>query len=90
MSIERTPPRLLPRNRSGQALIEYVLIIALASVGLVLVLALFRNQVGNGMEGAKQSIESVSESYYVPGGGTGRGRGGGAGGGRGNGRGGGN
>jgi hypothetical protein len=55
-------------NRSGQGLIEYVLVIALASVALILVLLMFRNQIRNGVDAAEQSLESASgSSYYVPG-----------------------
>lgn len=73
----KTLSRLARRNRSGQGLFEYVLIIALASVGLVLVLLVFRNQIGNGVDNAKASVQDASQSPYVPGGSPGRGRGGG-------------
>lgn len=59
------------RNRSGQGLVEQVLILALVSVGMILVLLVFRNQIGSGVDGVTQSIESTSGiSSYVPGGGA--------------------
>lgn len=57
-------------NRSGQGMVEHVLILALVSVGLILVLLVFRNQIVSGMDGATQSLQSTSGiSPYVPGGG---------------------
>ena len=65
-------------NRRGQGLVEQVLILALVSATLVLVLLVFRNQIGNGLDGAAQSLHSTSGiSSYVPGGGTGAVSGGG-------------
>lgn len=50
---------------------EYVLITALVCVGLMLALALFRDQIGNGVDNARTNLEAVSgTSHYVPGGGS--------------------
>lgn len=64
------PRRSFPANRPGQGLIEYVLLIALASIGLILALLLFRNQVGNSVDSAGGTVQSTTGSYYVPGGGS--------------------
>jgi len=58
-------------NRSGQGLVEYILVTALVCVGLMLALALFRDQIGNGVDNARTNLEAVSgTSHYVPGGGS--------------------
>jgi len=88
--------KLLKRFRDGdggQGLVEYSLITALVSIGLVLVLVVFRNSVGTTMANTTTSLQAVPGTAYAPGvgvgGGVGGGQGNGQGGGQGNGRGGG-
>jgi hypothetical protein len=50
-------------------MVEYILIMAVVCIGLILALALFRDPLGNGVDNARTSLESVSgTSKYVPGG----------------------
>jgi Flp pilus assembly pilin Flp len=76
------------RNRPGQGLVEYILVLALVAVGLILVAALLRDEIGSTVDGAGVSLEVAPAGQYVPGGGTTvSSPGGGASSGRGNGRG---
>jgi Flp pilus assembly pilin Flp len=59
----RIRPRA-PRNRYGQALVEYALTIALVGVGLTFALLTLRNSVGNTVNGTSNQIaQSTSCSY---------------------------
>ena len=65
-------PRLA--HDSGQGLVEYALILALASLAIMSVLLIFRNSIGNTMQGASNRLEaSTSTGGYesVGSGGTG-------------------
>lgn len=48
------------RNRSGQALIEYVLILALVAVTLATALILFRNAAASVLQPATDAVECAS------------------------------
>jgi Flp pilus assembly pilin Flp len=74
----RTPRRL--RDRHGQGLVEYALIISLVGVGLTAALVLVRNSIGNTYNGTADRIAHASDCTYgagtCPAGGTGAGAGG--------------
>lgn len=52
-------PGFIFRQRSGQALVEYVLVVAMVAVGLVLVMLHFRSGAGNALSGANCQIASA-------------------------------
>lgn len=55
---------------SGQGLVEYALILALASLAIMSVLLIFRNSIGNTMQGASNRLDaSASPGGYESGGG---------------------
>ena len=61
-------PRLA--HDSGQGLVEYALILALASLAIMSVLLIFRNSIGNTMQGTSNRLEaSTSTGGYESGGG---------------------
>ncbi len=49
----------------GQGLTEYALIIALVAVGLIGILILFRNEIGNVFNRAKTSLNAAPATPYV-------------------------
>ena len=52
--------RKLWRNRRGQGLTEYALLICLVSLGLILMLGRFRNAIGNSLKNSTTAANSVS------------------------------
>jgi Flp pilus assembly pilin Flp len=54
----RLRPRRLARN-SGQALIEYALILALASLGIVSALMILQRSLGNTMQASSHQIDAA-------------------------------
>jgi Flp pilus assembly pilin Flp len=75
------------RNRRGQGLTEYALLIALVSLGLILALGRFRNTLGNVFRNSTNTLKNNAAVIQAPvtGGGGGGGGGGGDGGGNDNG-----
>ena len=53
-------------DESGQGLTEYALIIALVAVGLIGILILFRNEIGNVFNRAKDELNNAPAQPYVP------------------------
>jgi len=51
-------------DESGQGLTEYALIIALVSIGLIIILAIFRNAIGNVFSKIKETLNSAPGSGY--------------------------
>jgi len=49
----------------GQGLTEYALIIALVAVGLIGILILFRNEIGNVFNRAKTELNAAPAAPYV-------------------------
>ena len=67
-----TKVRKLRRNRRGQGLTEYALLIALISLGLILALGRFRDALGNSYRNSENVLNSNSSvpQESVTGGGT--------------------
>ena len=65
------------RDERGQSLTEYALLLALVAIGLIGILALMRNGVGNAFNGSRNSVTAagVGPGYGVSGGGGGNGGG---------------
>lgn len=53
-------------DESGQGLTEYALIIALVSIGLIAVLVIFRNAIGNVFDDIANALQGVSPQSYDP------------------------
>ncbi len=49
---------------SGQGLVEYALIIALVAIGLIAILTLLRNSVGNVFNRIRNTLNTVPSSSY--------------------------
>ena len=49
---------------SGQGLVEYVLIIALVSIGLTIVMLVFRNSIGNVFKTVSNTLNSAPASPF--------------------------
>ena len=53
---------------SGQGLVEYVLIIALVSIGLIAVMLVFRDSIGGVFDNVAEDLEGAPDNGYTPGG----------------------
>lgn len=51
-------------EESGQGLVEYVLIIALVSIGLTLVMLLFRNSIGNVFKTVSNTLNTAPSTPF--------------------------
>ena len=51
-------------EESGQGLVEYALIIALVAVGLIAILLVLRNSVGNVFNNAAEQLNNAPTSAY--------------------------
>jgi pilus assembly protein Flp/PilA len=58
-------------DESGQGLVEYALIIALVAVGLIAILIVLRNSVGNVFANAQQNLDQAPGTPFTPGAGGG-------------------
>ena len=58
--MRRNKKRKFWRNRRGQGLTEYAMLIALVSLGLVLLLGRFRNAIGNTVKNSTAMMQAVS------------------------------
>ncbi len=56
--------RAIWENESGQGLVEYALIIALVAVGLVAILLVLRNSVGNVFRNAAIQLNNAPTAPY--------------------------
>jgi pilus assembly protein Flp/PilA len=56
----------LVEDESGQGLVEYALIIALVGVGLVAILLVLRNSIGNVFKNAASQLNNAPTSPYAP------------------------
>jgi pilus assembly protein Flp/PilA len=51
-------------DESGQGLTEYALIIALVAIGLIVILVLFRNAIGNVFNSSRNTLNNAPGSSY--------------------------
>ena len=51
-------------DESGQGLVEYVLIIALVAIGLIVIMVIFRNSIGDIFSRIKSTLDSSPTSTY--------------------------
>ena len=51
-------------DESGQGLIEYSLIVALVATALIAILVLFRNSVGNVVNGSNNELDAAQINSY--------------------------
>ena len=56
--------RSLGRDDSGQGLVEYALIIALVAVGLIAILLVLRNSIGNVFNNAATQLNNAPTNPY--------------------------
>ncbi len=54
------------KDESGQGLVEYALIIALVAIGLIAILVVFRNAIGNVFKKASNSLNNAPSSSFAP------------------------
>ena len=52
------------KDESGQGLLEYSLIVAMVAVGLIAILVLFRNSVGNVFNTSKNELNEAQINSY--------------------------
>ena len=60
----RTLVRALWSDESGQGLVEYALIIALVAVGLIAILLVLRNGIGNVFNNAATQLNNAPSAAY--------------------------
>jgi pilus assembly protein Flp/PilA len=51
-------------DESGQGLVEYALIIALVAIGLIVILTLLRNSIGNVFNTSKNALDAAPTTSY--------------------------
>ena len=51
-------------DESGQGLVEYALIIALVAIGLIVILTLLRNSIGNVFNVSRNSLDAAPTTSY--------------------------
>jgi pilus assembly protein Flp/PilA len=56
--------RQFVRDESGQGLVEYALIIALVAIGLIVILTLLRNSIGNVFNETKNQLNNAPGTPY--------------------------
>jgi len=52
------------KDDSGQGLVEYALIIALVAIGLIAILVLFRNSIGNVFNESRNRLNNAPSGSY--------------------------
>jgi pilus assembly protein Flp/PilA len=52
------------QDEEGQGLVEYALIIALVAIGLMAILVLFRNSIGNVFNESKNRLNNAPQGSY--------------------------
>jgi len=53
-------------DESGQGLVEYALIIALVAVGLIAILLVLRNSIGNVFKNAASQLNNAPTAPFTP------------------------
>jgi pilus assembly protein Flp/PilA len=56
--------RVFVADESGQGLVEYALIIALVAIGLIAILTLFRNAIGNVFNSTRNTLNNSPGASY--------------------------
>ena len=51
-------------DESGQGLVEYALIIALVAIGLIVILTLLRNSIGNVFNASRNALNNAPTTSY--------------------------
>ena len=51
-------------DESGQGLVEYALIIALVAIGLIVILTLLRNSIGNVFNASRNALNAAPSGSY--------------------------
>jgi Flp pilus assembly pilin Flp len=64
MSVLKKVLQRFRRDESGQGLVEYILIIALVSVGVMLVMVVFRNEMGKRMDDVSNTLQTARTTPY--------------------------
>jgi pilus assembly protein Flp/PilA len=54
------------KDESGQGLVEYALIIALVAIGLIAILVVFRNSIGNVFKVSANALNNAPTSSFAP------------------------
>ena len=54
------------KDESGQGLVEYALIIALVAIGLIAILVVFRNAIGNVFKKSSDTLNNAPSSSFAP------------------------
>jgi pilus assembly protein Flp/PilA len=52
------------KDESGQGLVEYALIIALVAIGLIVILTLLRNSIGNVFNTSRNALDAAPQGSY--------------------------
>jgi pilus assembly protein Flp/PilA len=56
------------RDDNGQGMVEYALVVALVAIGLIAILTIFRNSIGNIFNHSRNEMNDVNNSSYGEGG----------------------
>jgi pilus assembly protein Flp/PilA len=51
-------------DEAGQGLVEYALIIALVAIGLIVILTLLRNSIGNVFNSTRNTLSNAPGAHY--------------------------
>ena len=51
-------------DEAGQGLVEYALIVAMVAIGLIAILVLMRNSIGNTFNGSKNELNAAGVNSY--------------------------
>ena len=54
------------KDESGQGLVEYALIIALVAIGLIAILVVFRNAIGNVFKKSSDALNNAPSNSFAP------------------------
>jgi pilus assembly protein Flp/PilA len=52
------------KDESGQGMVEYALIVALVAIGLIAILTIFRNAIGNIFNNSRNRLNNINNSSY--------------------------
>jgi pilus assembly protein Flp/PilA len=52
------------KDESGQGMVEYALIVALVAIGLIAILTIFRNSIGNIFNNSRKLLNNINNTSY--------------------------